>query len=97
MVALNPDTTYRLSGKATFRSVGDSGVVLMTDTGQIYSCNSTAETFLRLTDGQRTLQETADAICVEFDVSKEQLLLDMEELLVFLISEGVLKSVDEDG
>lgn len=94
-MTLDANATYRMADKTTFRSVGDSGVILKTDTGQIYSCNSTAEAFLRLTDGKRSLQATADAICAEFDVKQLQLLADMEELLVYLMSENVLEPVDD--
>ena len=96
-MALDPGQTFRLADKATFRSVGDSGVILMTDTGQIYSCNSTAEACLRLTDGNRNLGATADAVCDEFDVSREQLLSDLEELLTYLQSEGVIDTIDADA
>ena len=96
-MALDPGTTFRLSDNATFRSVGDSGVILMTDTGQIYSCNSTAEAFLRLTNGERNLGETADAVCKEFEVGREQLLSDLEELLLYLRSEGVLDHIDAEN
>ncbi|WP_419909227.1 PqqD family protein [Hoeflea sp.] len=95
-MALDPNMTFKLADKATFRSVGDSGVILMIDSGQIYSCNSTAEAFLRMTDGNKSLGETADAVCEEFEVSREQLLSDLEELLTYLQSEGVIDSINAD-
>ncbi len=96
-MAMDPTKIFKLADKATFRSVGDSGVILMTDSGQIYSCNSTAEAFLRLTDGNRSLGATADAVCEEFDVTREQLLSDLEELLTYLQSEGVIDNIDANA
>ena len=94
---LDTDTVFRLSSNASFRSVGDSGVVLMTDSGLMYSCNSTAEAFLRQTDGSRSLGATADAICAEFDVARDELLADLHEMILYLDSEGVLERVDAAG
>ncbi|MCY6382615.1 PqqD family protein [Hoeflea prorocentri] len=95
-MTLDPQSRFKLSDKATFRSVGDNGVILNTATGQIYSCNSTAEAFLRHMDGHRDLGETADAVCGEFDIEREVLLSDLEELLTYLQSEGVLDHIDAE-
>lgn len=93
-MVLDPQSKFKLSDKATFRSIGDNGVILKTDTGQIYSCNSTAEAFLRHMDGKRDLGETADAVCGEFDIERDALLSDLEDLLTYLQSEGVLDHID---
>ncbi len=91
-----PGAVLRLSDKASFRSLGDSGVILMTDSGQLYSCNDTAEAFLRRTDGDRTVAAIASEIGDEYDVEPDVLLADMEDLISYLISEGVVIAVDDD-
>jgi len=88
---LDLEAVLILSDKATFRSLGDSGVILMTDSGQLYSCNDTAEAFLRRIDGSRTFAEIAAEIGEEFEVSSGVMLADIEELITYLISEGVLQ------
>lgn len=93
----NPGSVLRLSDKASFRSMGDCGVILMTDSGQLYSCNSTAEAFLRRMDGDRTVAAIAREIGDEFDVESKVLLADLEDLISYLISEGVVIVVGNDN
>ena len=93
----NSDSVLGLSDKASFRSLGDSGVILMTDSGQLYSCNSTAEAFLRRMDGDRTIAAIASEIGEEFDVEPNVLLADLEEIISYLISEGVVVSVGNES
>ena len=92
-----PGTVLRLSDKATFRSLGDSGVILMTDSGQLYSCNDTAGAFLRRMDGDRTVAAIASEIGDEFDVEPNVLLADLEDLISCLVSEGVIIAVGNDN
>lgn len=87
------ELVFHLSDKATFRSLGDSGVILMLDSGQMYSCNTTAEAFLRRLDGVKTTTAIASEIGGEFDVDSQILLGDMEELISHLLSEEVIVKV----
>ena len=93
----NPGSVLRLSDKASFRSLGDSGVILMTDSGQFYSCNSTAEAFLRRMDGDRTVAAIASKIGEEFDVEPNVLLADLEEIISYLISKRVVIADGNDN
>ena len=92
----NSDSVLGLSDKASFRSLGDCGVILMTDSGQLYSCNSTAEAFFRALDGDRTVAAIASEIGEEFDVEPNVLLADLEEIISYLISEGVVVAVGNE-
>lgn len=91
------DSVLRLSDKASFRSLGDCGVILMTDSGQLYSCNDTAEAFLRRMDGDRTVAAIASEIGDEFDVEPKVLLANLEDLISYLISEGIVIAVGNDN
>lgn len=93
----NSGSVLVLSDKASFRSLGDSGVILMIDSGQLYSCNSTAEAFLRRMDGDRTAAAIASEISEEFDVEPNVFLADLEETISYLISEGVVVAVGDDN
>src|SRR5690606_2730198 len=44
------DEVFAFSPTASFQSVGDGAVVLLADSGQLYSCNDTSEAFLRHID-----------------------------------------------
>jgi len=90
-------SVLRLSNKASFRSLGDCGVILMADSGQLYSCNDTAGAFLRRMDGDRTVAAIASEIGDEFDVEPNMLLADLEDLISYLISEGVIIAVGNDN
>ncbi|MEE9374727.1 MAG: PqqD family protein [Rhizobiaceae bacterium] len=79
-----------LSTNASFRSLGDSGVILMTDSGQMYSCNETALDIIGKLDAKKSVGDIVKSIAGDYDVSPDVLLDDMEELVTYLISEGVL-------
>lgn len=82
-----------LSKEATLRQVGDSAVILMVKTGQLYSCNETAQDFITRLDGKRDYQTVAAEIAQEYDVSPDVLSEDLSELLGYLLEEGVLEAV----
>ena len=89
------DTILSLSDTASFRSLGDSGLILMTDTGQLYSCNETAEAFMKQLGKGYTVSTIAANIADEFEVKQEVLLADLSELIEHLVSERVLIDISE--
>lgn len=89
-VALNE--ILSLSPVASFQSVGDGAVVLLADSGQLYSCNDTSEAFLRHVDGKRSLSEIVDLLAAEYEVDRNVLEGDMAELAESLKQEGVVVS-----
>lgn len=84
------ETVYRLSDMAKFRSMGDSAVILMIDSGQLFSCNETADAFLKHVNGVRTTGEIAKLVALEFDVDPDILMKDLDELIRQLVEENVL-------
>ena len=86
------DEVYSLSPVASFQSVGDGAVVLLADSGQLYSCNDTSEAFLRHVDGKRTLGDIVDLMAQEYEVEREMLEADLAELAESLKQEGVIVS-----
>ena len=83
---------YSLSPVASFQSVGDGAVVLLADSGQLYSCNDTSEAFLRHVDGKRSLGDIVDLLAEEYEVDREMLEADLAELAENLKQEGVIIS-----
>lgn len=86
------DEVLALSPVASFQSVGDGAVVLLADSGQLYSCNDTSEAFLRHVDGKRPLSEIVDLMAQEYEVDREVLEADLAELAENLKQEGVIVS-----
>jgi len=90
MVAINEKTILALSPQATFQSLGESAVILMIDSGQLYSCNETTEAFLKVVNGSRSLSEIIDTLVSEFEVDHETLRKDLLALAADLSSEGII-------
>lgn len=86
------DEVLALSPVASFQSVGDGAVVLLADSGQLYSCNDTSEAFLRHVDGKRPLSAIVDLMAQEYEVDREVLEADLVELAENLRQEGVIVS-----
>ena len=84
------DPVLKLHPDATVRSVSNEGVILMVKTGQMYSCNETAIDMLSRMDGTTTLGQITDAMAGEYDVAADTLRADLQEVLDFLRSEGVV-------
>jgi hypothetical protein len=92
MITINEKTILALSPQASFQSLGDGAVILMIDSGQLYSCNETTEAFLKAVDGSRSLAEIIDAVLPEFEVDHETLRNDLLALAADLSSEGIVTS-----
>jgi pyrroloquinoline quinone biosynthesis protein D len=86
------DEVFALSPVASFQSVGDGAVVLLADSGQLYSCNDTSEAFLRHVDGKRSLGEIIDLLAEEYEAERDVLEADFAELAESLRQEGVIVS-----
>lgn len=81
---------FTLSDKASFRAIGEEGVVLMVDSGQLYSTNTTGTAFLTQIADHPSADRALDALLADFDVDRETLAADLGELLGYLVDEGVV-------
>ena len=70
--------------------VGDGAVILLSDSGQLYSCNDTTEAFLRNLDGGRSVGEIARLMGSEYDIPIEVLMSDLSDLANELEAEGIV-------
>lgn len=91
-MTLADDPVLSLHPDATVRTVSNEGVILMVRTGQMYSCNETAIDMLSRLDGTATLGQITEAMVGEYDVAADTLRADLQEVLDFLRSEGVVVS-----
>ncbi|MCZ6885494.1 MAG: PqqD family protein [Alphaproteobacteria bacterium] len=93
MSNFSEETIFDFCPVASFQPVGDGAVILLADSGQIYSCNETTESFLRKVDGVQNLGAIVAALAVEYEVDGETLTADMAELAQELIDEGIIKNL----
>jgi hypothetical protein len=85
-----PDAVLSFTPHASFQSVGDGAVVLLGDSGQLYTCNETTEAFLKKVDSRRRFAEIVDLFKDEFEVDETTARRDLAELADTLIAEGIL-------
>ncbi|MDX6806953.1 PqqD family protein [Terrihabitans rhizophilus] len=90
---MNEATVLKISAPASFQKLGDGAVVLMADSGQLYTGNETTEAFLAAVDGKRTIGEIADRMMSEFDVQRDVLARDLIDLAGDLASEQIVEDV----
>ncbi len=67
------------------RTVDGEAVVVLADSGQVNVLNPVGTRMWELMDGTRSIQKIADAICDEFDVTKEEAERDLEEFVQRLV------------
>lgn len=65
-------------------------MILLSDSGQLFSCNDTTEAFLRNLDGGRSVGEIARLMGSEYDVPIEVLISDLSDLANELEAEGIV-------
>lgn len=90
METIAEDTVLSLSANASFQSLGEGAVILMIDSGQLYTCNETTEAFLKLVDGQRPFGAIVDQLTGEFAVQRDTAAADFLAVAHELRSEGIL-------
>ena len=92
---LNEQTILRTAQDMTYQSLGQDQdtVILLLDSGQLYTCNQTAAEFLSAVDGSRSFGQILDLLTNQFDVSRAQLRADLESLAEELIRERLLTLV----
>jgi pyrroloquinoline quinone biosynthesis protein D len=91
MSEVNDTCVFLLAANASFQALGEGAVVLMIDSGQIYSCNETTEAFLKLVDGKRNFGEIIDRLVTEFAIDRDTLAVDFLPVVQQLRSEGILE------
>ena len=77
-----------------WRRVGDQIVVISSDGLSTHVLNSTAAFIWESCDGTCGVDKIAQSLSEEFDVSYEEALVDASEIIVELISKGIMKQVE---
>jgi pyrroloquinoline quinone biosynthesis protein D len=90
-MSVHANTVFALNKQASLQTMGDGAVILLVDSGQLYTCNETTEFFLKNVDGQRNFGEVVKLFIAEFEVDEATAFLDLTALSSKLMFEGILK------
>ena len=85
VLALREGVSFQPLGNA------DGAILLVIETGQLYTCNITTARFLSAIDGKRNFAQVVDAVSGDFEVSREELHQDLGQIAEELVSEGLLE------
>jgi len=91
MAPIESTTILALAPMASVQSVGEGAVVLLADSGQLFTCNETTEAFLLKLDGARSFAEVIDLLGAEFDADSDTLAADFGSLALQLLDEHVIQ------
>lgn len=85
VLALSDNVSYQPLGD------GEGAVVLIIDSGQLFTCNDTTSAFLAAVDGQRSFGDVVRSLLSTFDVSQDELRNDLASLAEELQQEGIVR------
>lgn len=89
-----PSTVFRLSPRCRFRTVGNEGVVVRLDAGEVVAVNGIGAAVLDLMrDGTKSLSEIAAAVAKAFDVDVKTATVDTDAFADELEAAGVVEKV----
>ena len=85
------DKVWRLASKASYGLVHDDPVLVHEDHEDAIMLNESAACFIELCDGRRTVDEIIAMIVEDFEVSAEQLALDLGPFIEAMDAEGMIE------
>jgi len=87
---------YSLARNAQFQELGTGGgsIILDLETGQIYTCNSSATDILKHIAAHRGLDETIDALLVKYNIDRVILKREIKTLIDELLANSLIVVVD---
>jgi pyrroloquinoline quinone biosynthesis protein D len=72
--------------------MGEGGVLLKVDSGQLFTCNDTTSAFLTALDGRRTFADLLRVLLDEFEVAEDALREDLLTLASDLATQGIVRA-----
>jgi hypothetical protein len=82
---------WQLTSKASYGLVHDAPVLLHEDHEDAIMLNESAACFIELCDGERSVDEIISMIVEDFEVSEEQLALDLKPFIEAMNREGIIE------
>jgi len=93
------DRILAVAEDVTFQSMGpgEQTVVLSLTTGELYTCNETAEAFLKALDGRRTFAQIVGELLSRFEVDAPRLEADLTQLADQMLAERMIVAKSQPG
>jgi hypothetical protein len=91
MADIDETAVFALAPNASFQALGEGAVILMIDSGQLYTCNESTEAFLKMLNGERSFGAILDLLVAEFAIDRETLAQDFLPIVGELRSEGIVE------
>jgi len=93
--AITDATVLRLAEKVSLQPLGEGegGVILRLDSGELFTVNDTALSFVAALDGERAVAATVKLIADEYDVDHETLTGDLIEVASDLLAAELVERV----
>lgn len=84
---------FSLNDGVSFQPLGneEGAVVLVIESGQLFTCNATTAKFLDAIDGTRTFGQVVDEVNTAFDVPRDELHKDLSTMAEQLVAEGLIR------
>jgi Coenzyme PQQ synthesis protein D (PqqD) len=79
------------------RIIDDQAVVVLADSGEVNVFNAVGTRIWELVDGTRTVQQIADAIHSEYQVTPQDALRDVQEFVGKLVEANAITLLDRPG
>ena len=94
--AITATTVLRLGEKVSLQPLGEGegGVILRLDSGELFTVNDTALSFVAALDGSRSVEGTVALIADEFDVDRETLTRDLIEVATDLLTAELVERAE---
>jgi pyrroloquinoline quinone biosynthesis protein D len=94
---MSDDRVFAISKTVSFQPLGqgEGAVILLIESGDIFTCNDTTSAFLGALDGSRTFGNSVDLLAESFDVELQTLRSDLERLASELSENGIIVEPDD--
>ena len=87
---ISPNDVFKTTDEVTWRDVNGELVVLKLTSGEYFSFNSVGRlTWMNLSEG-KSIADAVDAIAAEYDVTREQAVLDVHTFVEGLLTNDLL-------
>jgi hypothetical protein len=83
-------TVFAMSEHAMVQRVGNTAVILLSDSGQLFTCNASALSFLSKVDGVRNFREIVGLFADEVGTDEDTACTDLSTLVATLLDEAVV-------
>lgn len=89
----DPELVLKPKDDVRYRVVGDEAVVVRQDAAEVLALNDVGARVLELLDAESTLAQVIETLGREYDVSREELELDVENFVTSIRDAGIVEEV----